>query len=68
MMEGAFNKVLAAKNDVPAEQYAYFMDQLMHTVRSVLSSNVPPCHHDVILYTKNVQNFLEIINKFAFIL
>jgi len=34
MMEGAFNKVLAAKNEVPAEQYAYFMDQLMGTVRN----------------------------------
>jgi len=34
MMEGAFNKVLAAKNEVPAQEYSFFMQQLMQTVQN----------------------------------
>ena len=33
-MEGAYNKVLASKNNLPAaEYYTYFIDQLATTVR-----------------------------------
>jgi hypothetical protein len=33
LMEGAYNKVIQARQSIPAEPYAYFMELLMHTVR-----------------------------------
>ena len=33
MMEGAYNKVLKARNEVPSDSHHFFMDQLMVTVR-----------------------------------
>lgn len=33
MMEGAYNKVLKARDTAPADYYAFFMEQLMSTVR-----------------------------------
>ncbi len=33
MMEGAYNKVIKARADVPTSRHAYFMDMLMDTVR-----------------------------------
>ena len=35
LMEGAYNKVLSAKNNVPDQSYLYFMDKLVSTVRCV---------------------------------
>jgi len=37
MMEGAYNKVLKAKETVPDPTYAYFMDVLMGTVRNEIA-------------------------------
>ncbi|KAF4353239.1 hypothetical protein F8388_014707, partial [Cannabis sativa] len=56
-MEGAYNRVLSARQTVPHETYVYFMDLLAKTVRLVtrkpqpymemLSSSSPlPLHHD----------------------
>lgn len=33
LMEGSYHKVLAARMEVPATEYSYFMDSLMVTVR-----------------------------------
>ena len=33
LMEGSFNKIWNAKVNVPAEEYAFFMDILMGTIR-----------------------------------
>ncbi len=33
LMEGAYNKVLAARDDMPDPAYAYFMQRLLTTVR-----------------------------------
>ena len=33
LMEGAYNKVLAARQDMPAPQFAHFIDLLATTVR-----------------------------------
>eukprot|EP00898_Chlorokybus_atmophyticus_P004503 jgi/Chlat1/5053/Chrsp33S05053 len=33
LMEGAYNKVLSARNDIPDSAYGYFMDLLITTVR-----------------------------------
>ena len=33
IMEGAYNKVLAARSNVPDQAYLYFMDKLMATIR-----------------------------------
>jgi hypothetical protein len=41
LMEGAYNKVIHARQSIPAEPYAYFMDLLMHTVRCALSPPPP---------------------------
>lgn len=35
-MEGAYNKVLSAKSNVPDQSYLYFMDKLISTVRYAL--------------------------------
>ena len=35
LMEGAYNKVLAARQDMPAPQFAHFIDLLATTVRCV---------------------------------
>ena len=36
LMEGAYNKVLSSKSNVPDQSYLYFMDKLISTVRHVL--------------------------------
>jgi len=41
LMEGAYNKVIQARQSIPAEPYAYFMDLLMHTVRCVCLQLAP---------------------------
>ena len=33
LMEGAYNKVLSSKSNVPDKSYLYFMDKLISTVR-----------------------------------
>ena len=40
-MEGAYNKVLSAKSNVPDKSYLYLMDKLISTVRYVLQSCSP---------------------------
>mmetsp|Transcript_1489 Transcript_1489/g.2139 ORF Transcript_1489/g.2139 Transcript_1489/m.2139 type:complete len:264 (+) Transcript_1489:90-881(+) len=37
LMEGAYNKVIGARKDIPAESYTYFMDLLMLTVRDEIA-------------------------------
>ncbi len=38
LMEGAYNKVLAARQDMPAPQFAHFIDLLATTVRCVIGT------------------------------
>jgi 26S proteasome regulatory subunit N12 len=38
LMEGAYRKVLASQNTVPAESFKYFMDCLTSTVREEIAS------------------------------
>jgi 26S proteasome regulatory subunit N12 len=33
LMEGSYNKIWNARQDVPAKEYAFFMDILMQTIR-----------------------------------
>lgn len=33
LMEGAYNKVLDSRENVPDESYSYFMEKLLSTVR-----------------------------------
>lgn len=35
-MEGSYSKVWGARNEAPAEEYKYFVDSLMGTIRRVL--------------------------------
>jgi 26S proteasome regulatory subunit N12 len=39
-MEGAYNRVLSARQAVPHETYVYFMDLLAKTVRYVLETTM----------------------------
>jgi hypothetical protein len=43
-MEGAYNRVLSARQAVPHETYVYFMDLLAKTVRYVLDTSGFPLH------------------------
>lgn len=38
LMEGSYNKVLRSRADVPAEEYLFFMDMLMGTIRNEIAS------------------------------
>jgi 26S proteasome regulatory subunit N12 len=38
LMEGSYNKVYRARSDVPAEEYLFFMDMLMGTIRNEIAS------------------------------
>mmetsp|Transcript_17296 Transcript_17296/g.56606 ORF Transcript_17296/g.56606 Transcript_17296/m.56606 type:complete len:265 (-) Transcript_17296:985-1779(-) len=38
LMEGSYHKVMAARSNVPAESYRYFMDLLAETVRAEIAS------------------------------
>jgi len=49
MMEGAYNKVLKAKEDVPSETYIYFMDILMETVRDEIADCAEKAYHTISL-------------------
>ena len=38
MMEGSYSKVWNARSEAPAEEYRYFVESLMGTIRLVASS------------------------------
>ncbi|KAL1918242.1 uncharacterized protein VTP21DRAFT_3508 [Calcarisporiella thermophila] len=38
LMEGSYNKVWHARSEVPAEEYAFFVDILMETIRNEIAS------------------------------
>ena len=46
LMEGAYNKVLAARQDMPAPQFAHFIDLLATTVRCVTT----PVYGNIMLW------------------
>ncbi len=49
LMEGAYNKVLSAKSNVPDQSYLYFMDKLISTVRYIMSCSQDICTTDLLL-------------------
>jgi len=49
MMEGTYNKVLKAKNSVPAPSYSYFMDILMDTVRNEIADCIAKAYNHLSL-------------------
>ena len=53
LMEGAYNKVLSAKSNVPDQSYLYFMDKLISTVRYIMSCNQDICTTDLQLRRRN---------------
>ncbi|RWS29475.1 26S proteasome non-ATPase regulatory subunit 8-like protein [Leptotrombidium deliense] len=38
LMEGSYNKVFLAKDNVPAESYTYFINKLLHTIRKEIAA------------------------------
>ena len=49
IMEGSYNKVLSARQDVPAEFYGYFMDLLMETIRDEVAGCAEKAYHHLTL-------------------
>ena len=41
-MEGSYSKVWNAREEAPAEEYKFFVDSLMGTIRSVFIIYSPP--------------------------
>lgn len=56
LMEGAYNKVLSAKSNVPDQSYLYFMDKLISTVRYIISCNQDMCTTDLQLRRWNTKS------------
>jgi len=56
MMEGAYNKVLKAKESVPADSYLFFMDLLMDTVRNEIADCLEKAYD--VLSPKDAQKLL----------
>ena len=64
MMEGSYNKVTKARNDIPSDSYALFMDILMETVREQISdcisksfTTLPPQETQKLLGFNDVTQF-----------
>jgi len=49
MMEGAYNKVLKARADVPSPFYGYFMNLLMDTVRDEIADGLEKAYDSLLL-------------------
>jgi len=47
MMEGAYNKVLKARADVPSSTYSVFMDMFMETVRDEIADCLEKAYHNL---------------------
>merc|ERR1711872_585372 len=47
IMEGSYNKVLLAKDNVPAESFKYFIDILLNTVRDEIASCLEKAYPDM---------------------
>jgi len=46
-MEGAYNKVLKAKDAVPSDSYTFFMELLMDTVRDEIADCMAKAYNEV---------------------
>jgi len=60
MMEGAYNKVLKAKDSVPHESYSFFMEMLMGTVRNEIADCLQKAYNAISV--KEVQKILGFSN------
>lgn len=70
LMEGSFNKIWNARVNVPAEEYAFFMDILMNTIRNEIADCSEKAYSSLgvndaasILYFKNSKEALEFFKK-----
>jgi 26S proteasome regulatory subunit N12 len=61
MMEGAYNKVLRARAEVPSETYTFFMDTLMETVRDEIADCIEKAYGSLSL--SEAQKLLGILNS-----
>jgi len=43
-MEGAYNKIVSSRADVPADSYNFFMNKLMNTVRDEIAGCIEKAH------------------------
>jgi len=64
MMEGAYNKVLKAKDNVPHESYSFFMEMLMGTVRNEIADCLQKAYN--VISVKDGQKLLGFSNPKQF--
>ena len=70
LMEGSFNKIWNARVNVPAEEYSFFMDILMNTIRNEIADCSEKAYTSLavkdaasILYFKNQKEASEFFAK-----
>lgn len=47
LMEGSYNKVFLARNNVPAASYKFFMDNLLNTIRDEIASCIEKAYEKI---------------------
>jgi 26S proteasome regulatory subunit N12 len=47
LMEGSYSKVWSARGEAPTEEYKYFVDSLMGTIRFVIACKMLECADDL---------------------
>jgi len=47
MMEGSYNKVFLARGNVPAENYNFFIDILLNTIRDEIAGCIEKAYHQI---------------------
>ncbi|KAI8915888.1 COP9 signalosome [Gorgonomyces haynaldii] len=66
LMEGSYNKVWNTRQSVPAEEYKFFVDILIHTIRNEIASCAEKAYNSIpvqdaitLLYFKNMNELVE---------
>jgi len=47
LIQGRYNKIINAKNDIPNDQYKLFLDEMKTTVRNQISNSIQVCQDDI---------------------
>ncbi|KAI9145913.1 COP9 signalosome [Paraphysoderma sedebokerense] len=70
LMEGSYNKVWNSRVDVPAEEYLFFIDILMGTIRNEIAScseksytSLPLADAASLLFFKNIDELVKFANE-----
>ncbi len=61
IMEGSYNKVLMMKDNVPAESYKFFVDELLVTIKDEIASCVEKAYEHI--KVKDLAKMLQVDNS-----